>query len=294
MTDETRQLEQLTAYLDGELSDTEREQVEAMIARDPSARRLLEELRRTARFVSDLPRAPAPPGLSAEITARLERAALLGESADARPVKFSVWARVFVAAAALAIIVTSGWLLLPDIPRRIASESPVALVTRAAPKSEAGPTERVDALDREGPSVQTFRQNIRGEESPESDTSGLRPAGPVAMGENAPRAGAADEAGSFDLRTTARTDSAHSGEMQLGAALESAEKSATVADGVAATRDSSAATPMALRQPPVTSRPAASQPTSQPAATQPATSQPAPAASQSTTRRPASTRPSDK
>jgi hypothetical protein len=64
--------EQLSAYVDGELTDAERADVERLLEDDPSARAELERLREAASWVRDLPRRSAPAGLTDEVMARVE------------------------------------------------------------------------------------------------------------------------------------------------------------------------------------------------------------------------------
>lgn len=117
MTQSQEQYEQLTAYLDGELAEAQAREVEQLLARDADARRLLAELRATSRLVASLPKAPAPPGLAAAATGRLERQALFGESAvEERHRSGRRWrVRVLAVAAALMLMLTAGWFLLPGI-----------------------------------------------------------------------------------------------------------------------------------------------------------------------------------
>lgn len=70
--------EQLSAYLDGELSQEERDAVEALLASDADARALLAELRDASGAVRALPRDRAPASILEQINARLERSELLG------------------------------------------------------------------------------------------------------------------------------------------------------------------------------------------------------------------------
>ncbi len=65
MTQRHEQLEQLSAYLDGELGEAERRDIEALVGRDPEARNLLEGLRQTSELLGSLPRGTAPPDLAA-------------------------------------------------------------------------------------------------------------------------------------------------------------------------------------------------------------------------------------
>lgn len=141
MTQKDRQYEQLTAYLDGELGEAQRAEVERLLERDAEARRILNELRAMARMVGGLPRAPAPRGLSAEISARLEREALLGDSPDpfqaASQRTMPIWQRGLAIAAALAIIVTGSWLMWPELPKP-PSERPVITVAEAeSPRADS-------------------------------------------------------------------------------------------------------------------------------------------------------------
>lgn len=100
--------EYLSAYLDDELSDAEHREVEQLIARDPQAHALLEELRQTVGLVQDLPRGTAPPSLVEDLTSAAERFQLLGDPAEA-PLPRRPWWYSFrplvSAAAALAITV---------------------------------------------------------------------------------------------------------------------------------------------------------------------------------------------
>lgn len=137
MTPKDRQFELLSAYIDGELSEAERAEVEGWLAGEADARRLLDELRHAARLVGGLPRAAAPRGLSAEVTARLEREALLGESRASPSTTrlVPIWQRGLAIAASLALIVTASWLMWPELPKP-PSDRPTIAVADA---------ERVDA-----------------------------------------------------------------------------------------------------------------------------------------------------
>ncbi len=112
MTNDWEKPEQLSAYLDGELSESERAEVERLIEADPQARRLLDELGMTSRLVGGLERGVAPPGFAEAVQARLERRALLGDS----PQDFEQgrtpagrWVRRFAVAACLALACTAAW-----------------------------------------------------------------------------------------------------------------------------------------------------------------------------------------
>ena len=67
----------LSAYLDGELTEAERAEVEQTLERSPEARRLLEELRKTVDLVRGLPRQRLPDEFHEEVCAEVERSVLL-------------------------------------------------------------------------------------------------------------------------------------------------------------------------------------------------------------------------
>lgn len=72
--------ELLSAYLDDELPESERADLERRIAADPEVRARLNSLRRTVELVASLPRRGAPADLLGDLTARAEREQLLGEA----------------------------------------------------------------------------------------------------------------------------------------------------------------------------------------------------------------------
>src|SRR5438046_797719 len=97
-------LEQLSAYLDGELSDAERTKVEAFVSRDPEARQLLSELRAMTQELHGLPRAKASDRLLEGVRTRLERRALLDGRGDPAPAASSARAHGWRWVAAAAVI----------------------------------------------------------------------------------------------------------------------------------------------------------------------------------------------
>lgn len=112
MTDRTKQLEQLTAYLDGELSAAERVAVERWLEKDAAARALLAELRQTVQLVGSSPRDAAPVHMADTVLARMEREALLADETAPTTVmrERSPQLRFFALAASLLIAATAGWL----------------------------------------------------------------------------------------------------------------------------------------------------------------------------------------
>ena len=74
--------EQLSAYLDGELTADERAEVDALIERDPDARAMLADLEASIAAVQSLPRGQAPRSILDDLTARIERNEVLGPAED--------------------------------------------------------------------------------------------------------------------------------------------------------------------------------------------------------------------
>ena len=77
-------MEQLSAYLDGELDEASRADVFARLERDPEAVRLLNEFRETRALLQDLPHAPAPPEVIGHVMAAVHQRASRRQSPPAR------------------------------------------------------------------------------------------------------------------------------------------------------------------------------------------------------------------
>jgi hypothetical protein len=118
MTDIDREQlnELLSAYLDGELGAEEVQLVERVIREDEEARRLHDELRRTAALVTSLPRHRAPRSIAEDLRSQLERSELLDGMEKSRSVpgerRWPVAGR-FAMAAMLAFFVLSAlWVMV--------------------------------------------------------------------------------------------------------------------------------------------------------------------------------------
>ena len=103
--------EQLSAYLDGELSEGERAAIEAHLAADPASRKLLEELRAVSGQVKSLPTYSAGAGFADRVVEAALAAKQQQPSAASAPARTArrTWMAVVVAgvaatAAAIAIM----------------------------------------------------------------------------------------------------------------------------------------------------------------------------------------------
>jgi anti-sigma factor RsiW len=172
-SDDLSQIEnQFSAYLDGELNDEQRRQVEHVLAENPRSRQLLAELRQTARLVSELPKAKAPADLAQQITAAVDRAAP-PQPRSARRIRWPLWLGTSGAVAAALLLV-------------------VALIQFHGPPSEQAKTEVADRSLPEGSKPMATEKGPRGVAPPadalarsDRDTRALSALGYTGMTETA-------------------------------------------------------------------------------------------------------------
>lgn len=125
--------ELLSAYVDGELTDDERAQVEARLANDPQARQLVDELRTLSQQIQSLPAESIGEDLRATIMQRAEREMLIGGQAEkVLPKREASTSRkwTWIALAAAATLLVN--LMLPSIQQEeqpLASAKPVQAAT---------------------------------------------------------------------------------------------------------------------------------------------------------------------
>lgn len=112
MSGEKNWQRELTAYIDGELSDAERQEVEAQLAVDPKLKALEARLRQTVALMAKVPAPVTTSQLKASVLDKLEL--------DAAPTGFWSWQRAVplfaVAAAALLVFVVRTGLSGNDEP----------------------------------------------------------------------------------------------------------------------------------------------------------------------------------
>lgn len=163
-TEEARRDELLSAYLDGELSQPERDRLEARLAQDAGLRAELRALREVAFAVRELPQVSAPRNfiLTESMVGRREPAPA------ARP--RMAWAAPLLTAATavvslLFVVVLAGELLVPGIPDFAAAPAPMRQMEEAAPLVIE--EEPVAEEERELPVSPTPREEILPEIAPE-------------------------------------------------------------------------------------------------------------------------------
>jgi hypothetical protein len=104
--------ELLSAYLDGELDESERARVVNYLHSEPGAARLLEELRQTQDLLRALPAERAPQGFADDVIAAAERRALVGGAGAApEPRRTRRWTPLAAAASIALMICTAGYFL---------------------------------------------------------------------------------------------------------------------------------------------------------------------------------------
>ncbi len=104
MSDKEKLRQQLSAYLDGELSDADRAWMKRALRVDKSLARELDELRSVRGMLRDLPREHASEHFVSHVLARAERGHLIGSSSETHQSHGLGWVR-WVASAAVVLIV---------------------------------------------------------------------------------------------------------------------------------------------------------------------------------------------
>jgi hypothetical protein len=185
MSESVNILEQLSAYLDGELDASDARAVEAAVAADVEVARELDRLRAARELVRHLPREQAPGDFALRVMAQAERGALLVHAAPVGPRPGRRWLRNVAMAASVLVALSAGLAvcvsvykgLRPDHPsRRVAtnhSASPPEVVVHygkqpyAAKGDSAVSSERLAMHDRD-----ESTESLRGVASPVANVGG--------------------------------------------------------------------------------------------------------------------------
>jgi len=135
--------EYLSAYLDDELADAQRAEVESLLATDPAVEARLQAIRDTVERLRALPRRPAPPHMLDDLNAQMERRLLLGDEAPPLPGRsYRRTAISLLASAALVTITVGGglWVFF-KAGRPIAEQTVVTVHDTGSPIDQ--PSDRV-------------------------------------------------------------------------------------------------------------------------------------------------------
>jgi hypothetical protein len=144
----------LAAYVDGEIDEAGRAEIEQHLASNPQHRQLIAELMKQRKLLTNLPREMAPADIAETINAQLERAVLLGDIDDreqATTLRMNFWPRIRLVAAM--IVLTAGlgmtiYLLVPwpnNKPPEIAGNVELPVVPKP---DETIASKRLDTVDK--------------------------------------------------------------------------------------------------------------------------------------------------
>jgi len=143
MGQETENIEaKLAAYVDGQLSAAERQEIENYLASNPEHRALIADLMTTRDSLRSLPKESAPPELAEMLNSQLERSALLDGSEMPRPIlRISRFPQLAALAAILLLTVGLGivlyFVLFPAKPVSFSIAPTKAPATMEAPLAVA-------------------------------------------------------------------------------------------------------------------------------------------------------------
>lgn len=128
----------LAAYIDGELGDADRAEIEKYLAANPSHRQLIEELKRQKLTIASLPRESAPVEVLDHLQSHLERQALLDNVEDgADSMRINRWPQWTAVAAMLLLTVGLGALVFSVLPGGALNHETIAI---APPSMQNLPT----------------------------------------------------------------------------------------------------------------------------------------------------------
>jgi anti-sigma factor RsiW len=144
----------LCAYVDGELDEAGRVEIERHLTTNPQHRKLIEELIEQRNLLRALPRARAPLDVAEMLNAQLERAALLNEEDDWRdqPIRLSRWPQIRAAAAVLLLVFGLAAVVYYIVPspnrtnRPVVFNAPPSVERPRVADADVSPTTRPDVI----------------------------------------------------------------------------------------------------------------------------------------------------
>ena len=130
----------LCAYLEGTLSAGERVEIEKYLTQSPTHRKLLRDLAATREWVSNLPKASAPPDIAEMFEQHAERSMLLDNSATPVSVSVNRGPQVMLAAAILLLVVGLGAIIFIVLNAKGPTAQNYASSMKPSPTPPAAPT----------------------------------------------------------------------------------------------------------------------------------------------------------
>src|SRR5687767_11529705 len=115
----------LCAYLEGELDEAGRAEIEKHLQANPAHRKLLEEVSRTRDLLRGLPREPAPPDICETFQGQLERSVLLDDAPDRASesvMRIGHWRQYMAVAAILILAVGLGLVIYFGLPSAVSPD----------------------------------------------------------------------------------------------------------------------------------------------------------------------------
>src|SRR3954454_22396026 len=120
MSQNSEQIEaKLCAYLEGELDESGRAEIEKHLQQNPAHRKLLAEVGQTRGLLRALPREPAPPDICEAFQGQLERSVLLSDlddEAGASSMKINRWPQYLAVAAIVMLAAGLGLVVYFGLP----------------------------------------------------------------------------------------------------------------------------------------------------------------------------------
>jgi hypothetical protein len=121
---------QLCAYIDGDLTDAERAEIERHLEANPHHRDLIRELQQTRALLQTMPRASIPGELNESLTGQLERSSLLDphdEDETRSLVRINRWPQFTAVAAVLLLAAGLAFVVYYSLPNSNPRNGPIAM-----------------------------------------------------------------------------------------------------------------------------------------------------------------------
>jgi len=189
MSENEKKFEQLSAYLDGELTAAEAKRVEEALRRDESLAEELAALRATRDLVRNLPRQGAPEDLADRVMAQAERLTLVGARGGEQAGRPMRWVRYVAAAAVVVVAVGMGLIIKSTMDatrqgrRHVVKKETPSTAPEVATRTEGEPHKR-EAREKFAAKDADAERRLAAKPAPGKEATGMPPA-PGEAGEKA-------------------------------------------------------------------------------------------------------------